>query len=520
MTYEVYIKKDYKPRIRSLAPPHGARFRGRKHGLMLLLLAAISLIIGLQFSAPGYPFLQSEETVQSTEITRITKPVTAHFHQPVTYKPVAEQEPEFSTLFHHRHDEMEIPVVAPGPVDETGMAETETTTTPPEPSWQTIKVKRGDNLSLIFDRMHLSPQELYKIVSIGEETTILKHLKPNRELRFQIEDNRLAKLEYDIDLTNVLRVTREGDKFSAETLGTELETRVAEGSGIIKHSLFLAARRAGLSDNLTMQLISLYGWDIDFVLDIRKNDYFHVIYEEHFKDGVKVGDGLILAAEFVNRNKPIRAVRYQHRDGHIDYYNEDGYSMRKAFLRTPVDFRRISSGFSLNRRHPVLNTIRAHKGVDYAARNGTPVKATGDGVVDFVGRNGGYGRVIELRHGGKYSTLYAHLSRYARGISSGKRVKQGQTIGYVGMSGLATGPHLHYEFRVNGVHRNPLTVELPKALSVPDDELPHFKAQTRPLLAQLEALTDSTRLAENTSQPSSLVALKKDDEQPVPSSKN
>lgn len=516
MTYEVYIKKDYKPRIRSLARYPAARSRSRKRGLQLLLLAGISLIIFLQFSAPGYTFLQPEEPAPATGITKATDAVTASFKQVPPYSPPNDQEPEISTLFHPQHDEPESVAFVPEPEEAIEIEQT-ATPTPPVPEWQTIKVKRGDNLSLIFDRMRLSPQELYRIVSIGEETKILKHLKPDQELRFQIKDNRLAKLEYDVDLTNVLRVTRKGDKFSAETLSSELETRVAEASGIINHSLFLAAQRAGLSDNLTMQLVSLYGWDIDFVLDIRKNDYFHVIYEEHFKNGVKVRDGPILAAEFVNRNKPIRAVRYRHEDGHIDYYSADGYSMRKAFLRTPVDFRRISSGFSLGRRHPILNTIRAHRGVDYAARTGTPVKATGDGVIDFVGRKGGYGRVIALRHGSKYSTLYAHLSRYARGISSGKRVKQGQIIGYVGMSGLATGPHLHYEFRINGVHRNPLTVELPKALSVPDEELPHFKVQTRPLLAQLDALTGSTRLAEKASQPSSLVALKEVDEPAAPS---
>jgi murein DD-endopeptidase MepM/ murein hydrolase activator NlpD len=211
-----------------------------------------------------------------------------------------------------------------------------------------------------------------------------------------------------------------------------------------------------------------------------------MIYEEKFKDGVKVQDGAILAAEFVNQGKSFRAVRYTHADGYTDYYNDTGYSMRKAFLRTPVNFTRISSGFSLGRKHPVLNTIRAHRGVDYAAPAGTPIKATGAGIVTFSGYKGGYGNVVILRHGEKYSTLYGHMSRFAKGISTGKRIKQGQTIGYVGMTGLATGPHLHYEFHVNGVHRNPLTVELPKALGIPGGIMADFKAKTTPLLSQLD----------------------------------
>jgi murein DD-endopeptidase MepM/ murein hydrolase activator NlpD len=252
-----------------------------------------------------------------------------------------------------------------------------------------------------------------------------------------------------------------------------------------------------------MQLVAIYGWDIDFALDIRKGDKFKLIYEEKFKDDIKVSEGPILAAEFVNNKTSFKAVRYSLPEGNSDYFSETGASMRKAFIRTPLNFTRISSTFSLNRKHPVLNTIRAHKGVDYAAPSGTPVKAAGDGTITSIGRNGGYGRVIEIRHGGTYSTLYAHLSNYAKGLKKGSRVKQGQTVGYVGMSGLATGPHLHYEFRVNGVHRNPLTVQLPKADSIPDDLLVDFKDKSAPLLAQLEDLNRKKSI---------LVALKDKDE--------
>jgi murein DD-endopeptidase MepM/ murein hydrolase activator NlpD len=353
-------------------------------------------------------------------------------------------------------------------------------------NWESLKVRSGDNLSLIFDRMRISPTILQEIMSLGQDVAILKRLMPDHELRFQLENGELEAMQYDVSLTDTLHITREDTGYTAETIKTELETHITSTSGVITHSLFLTAQRAGLSDNLTMQLIELYGWDIDFALDIREGDRFYVIYEEKFKDGVKVQDGAILAAEFINQGKSFRAVRYTHADGYSDYYNEEGYSMRKAFLRTPVNFTRISSGFSLGRRHPVLNKIRAHRGVDYAAPSGTPIKATGDGIVTFAGYKGGYGNVVILRHGEKYSTLYGHMSRFAKGISTGKRIKQGQTIGYVGMTGLATGPHLHYEFHVNGVHRNPLTVELPQALGIPGELMADFRAKTTQVLSQLD----------------------------------
>lgn len=353
-------------------------------------------------------------------------------------------------------------------------------------NWESLKVRSGDNLSLIFGRMHISPTILHEIMSLGQDVAILKRLMPNHEIRFQFDNGELEAMQYDVSLTDTLHITKQDSGYSAETIKTELETHITSTSGVITHSLFLTAQRAGLSDNLTMQLIELYGWDIDFALDIREGDRFYVIYEEKFKDGIKVQDGAILAAEFINQGKSFRAVRYTHADGYSDYYNEEGYSMRKAFLRTPVNFTRISSGFSLGRKHPVLNTIRAHRGVDYAAPTGTPIKATGDGIVSFAGYKGGYGNVVILRHGEKYSTLYGHMSRFAKGISNGKRIKQGQTIGYVGMTGLATGPHLHYEFHVNGVHRNPLTVELPKALGIPGELISDFRAKTGPVLSQLD----------------------------------
>jgi murein DD-endopeptidase MepM/ murein hydrolase activator NlpD len=238
---------------------------------------------------------------------------------------------------------------------------------------------------------------------------------------------------------------------------------------------------------MVMELAELFRYDIDFALDLRDGDRFTVVMEELYKDGVKLRDGDMLAAEFVNQGKVYRAVRYKDREGRSAFYTPDGQSLRKAFFRTPLDVVRISSHFNLRRRHPILNTIRAHKGVDYAASAGTPIKATGDGRVAFMGNKGGYGRVVILQHGQSYETLYAHMSRFRAGMRAGAKVKQGQIIGYVGSSGLATAPHLHYEFRVNGIHKNPVNIVMPRANPIPRQQLAAFQSQIAPLIAQMES---------------------------------
>lgn len=360
----------------------------------------------------------------------------------------------------------------------------------PEPSnWFHAEIRSGDTLSALFDRNGLSAQELLKVTSDQVAIEPLKRLYPGEQLKLRIKDETLAELVYDYDLTHSLHMVRVGDGFESKIVEKPLETRTAKSSGIINDSLFLSAQAVGLSDKLTMELAGIFGWDIDFALDIRQGDSFAVIYEEIFLNGEKVRDGKIIAASFSNRGQTFEAVRYTDSEGSSDYYTPEGRSMRKAFLRTPMDFSRISSGFNLARLHPVLNKIRAHKGVDYAAAIGTPIKATGDGRVVFRGVKGGYGNTIVIQHGSTYSTLYAHMSAYARGIQNGSRVRQGQVIGYVGKSGLATGPHLHYEFLVNGTHRNPLTVALPDAQPLPKGYMADFKAKAEPLLTSLDLLT-------------------------------
>jgi murein DD-endopeptidase MepM/ murein hydrolase activator NlpD len=288
-------------------------------------------------------------------------------------------------------------------------------------------------------------------------------------------------------LTETLVIKRQADQsLSSEILNHPLDAVPVFKSGMIESSLFEAAAVSGIPENIIMEMANIFGWDIDFALDIRKGDRFAVVYNELYKEGRKVRSGQILAAEFINRGKTYRALYYTDPKGNSGYFTPDGKSMRKAFLRSPVKFSRISSRFSGKRWHPVLGKWRSHRGVDYAAARGTPIRAAGDGKVIKATYSKSYGNVVFLQHGGRYTTVYAHMKGFARGIRKGKRVRQGQVIGYVGSTGLASGPHLHYEFRVNGVHRNPLTVKLPAAAPINPAYLEDFKRQTRNQLALLE----------------------------------
>ncbi|GAB4265207.1 MAG: hypothetical protein Kow0065_15990 [Methylomicrobium sp.] len=298
----------------------------------------------------------------------------------------------------------------------------------------------------------------------------------------------LTEITYQKSPIETVKATRENDSFNVEITSKEIDTQTVSATGTIHNSLFHDGKKAGLSDKLILQIAEIFAFDIDFALDLHENDTFSVVYQKHFADGEEVGDGDILAAEFNNHGKTYRAVRFQDNSGTTHYYRPNGEGLRKAFVRTPVDFVRISSYFSLKRKHPILNRIRAHKGVDYAAKTGTPVKVTGDGKILFQGNQNGYGRVIIVQHDDqRYSTLYAHLSAFNHRFKKGGIVKQGDIIGYVGQSGLASGPHLHYEFRVNGEHRDPLTVALPNSMPVAASQMKKFKTMTAPLIAQLDA---------------------------------
>ncbi|WP_221292957.1 peptidoglycan DD-metalloendopeptidase family protein [Stutzerimonas stutzeri] len=368
------------------------------------------------------------------------------------------------------------------PEDQTGEPVAET-----DPLAKSVVVANGDTLSTVFTKVGLSPAVMHAVLASSPDAKQLSRLKIGQTLEFQLtEQGELASLRSKLNSleTLALEQTPKGYVFKKEQVKPEVSTVYARGE--IDSSLFLAAKRAGLSHNLTMDLANVFGYDIDFALDIRKGDSFEVIYEEKTVEGQRVGTGNILAARFTNRGKTYSAVRYTSKDGTTSYYNADGTSMRKAFIRTPVDFARISSRFSNGRKHPILNKIRAHKGVDYAAPHGTPIKSAGDGKVLLAGRKGGYGNTVIIQHGQRYRTLYAHMQGFAKGVRNGSTVKQGQIIGYIGTTGLSTGPHLHYEFQVDGVHVDPLGLKLPMADPIAKSEMPRFMQQSQPLMARMD----------------------------------
>jgi murein DD-endopeptidase MepM/ murein hydrolase activator NlpD len=358
-------------------------------------------------------------------------------------------------------------------------------------NWHDVTIKPGDSLATIFAKLHISPQQLHALLEQGGATHNLKKIHPGQTLHLLTDDEHgLLKLSYPIDKLSTLEVKRIGDDFEISTIHRTPERQEVSTSGIIESSLFMAGHNAGLSDTVIMELAGIFGWDIDFALDIRKGDQFTVLYEEIYLDGEHIDNGNILAAEFINQGRRYQAVRYTDAGGRTDYYALNGESMRKTFLRTPVEFSRISSRFSNGRKHPVLNTIRAHKGVDYAASSGTPIKSTANGKIIHIGKKGGYGNTIIVQHGTRYSTLYAHMSKYRGGLKTGSRVRQGQTIGYVGSSGLATGPHLHYELRVDGTHRDPLRVKLPGADPLNEKYMADFTSKAKALIAQIDLVRD------------------------------
>ena len=348
-----------------------------------------------------------------------------------------------------------------------------------------LLVDRGDTLEILFRRNGLKLADLAEMAVLPNAAEHLRVLKPGNEIQVTHRDGTVLELTREIDAIELLEIRRGEGGFEAVTTARDFEVRTVDAHGEIRTSLFEAALAAGVSDALTMEMAGIFQWDIDFIMDVRSGDTFTLIYEELWRDGEKLGNGEILAAQFVNRGSRFRAARYTDAAGRSDYFTPDGLSVRKAFMRAPLEFTRISSNFNPNRRHPVLNTIRAHRGVDYAAPTGTPVMAAGDGTIEMRGLDGGYGNTVVLRHGSNITTLYAHLSRFGA-PTVGSRVRQGEIIGYVGSTGLATGPHLHYEYRISGVHRNPRTVPLPPADPLSAQHKDDFEAKAATLWRRLD----------------------------------
>lgn len=355
------------------------------------------------------------------------------------------------------------------------------------PNHRELIVSKGDTLSTLFEKVGLPATSVHEVMASDKQAKQFSQLKRGQKLEFELTpDGQLSNLHSKLSDVESITLTKNDKGYTFNRITAKPTVRSAYVHGVINSSLSQSAARAGLSHSLTMDMASVFGYDVDFAQDIRQGDEFDVIYEQKVVNGKAVGNGPILSARFTNRGKTYTAVRYTNKQGNSSYYTADGNSMRKAFIRTPVDFARISSKFSMGRKHPILNKIRAHKGVDYAAPRGTPIKAAGDGKVLLAGRRGGYGNTVIIQHGNTYRTLYGHMQGFAKGIKTGGSVKQGQVIGYIGTTGLSTGPHLHYEFQVNGVHVDPLGQKVAMADPISKGERARFLAQSQPLMARMD----------------------------------
>ena len=367
-----------------------------------------------------------------------------------------------------------------------------------EAVWHEVEIQPGQTMGGVFASLDLPSTLLHSMLQQPNLRDPLTRIRAGARFAFKIDaSGQLQALRFERDEASFLTVSvAEDGSFHENVTKREIQHRVQMASAVIDQSLVGAANKAGIDYGTVLELAKVFGYDIDFTRDLRVGDRFEVVYEEVYREGVRLRGGDIIAARFVNQGKAYHAFRYTFADGRSEYFDLDGRPMKKSFLRIPVEFTRISSQFTTGRKHPILGTMRAHRGVDYAARTNTPIMAAGDGRISFAGWQNGYGRTVIVDHGRGYTTLYAHMSRLGS-YKVGSRVRQGNIIGYVGSSGLATGPHLHYEFRINGSHRDPLKVTLPKPEPLPKTELARFQQQTAPLLAKLDLLDSQRHYAAN-----------------------
>jgi len=358
--------------------------------------------------------------------------------------------------------------------------------------WRQVRIQRNDSVASLLARLKISNQDMTNFLHDARNIKIMRRLVPGKTIHAQTTAaGELLTLRYLPSGSEQLLIKKIDGIFKVVKLPVKRETHIQMKSGVIKSSLFAATDGANVPDSVAIQIAEIFASDIDFHRDLRKEDRFKVVYESHYSIGEPTGTGRVLAVEFVNKGKPYQAVYFEANDKERGYYTPEGKNLRREFLRSPLKFSRISSGFSRSRYHPVLKKRRPHKGVDYAAPRGTPVRATANGTVAVSTRKRGYGKLIILKHRGRYSTAYAHLSAFAKGLRKGKRVNQGDIIGYVGSTGMATGPHLHYEFRINGVQRNPQRVVMPAAIPLSAKNIPAFKKYAKPLMARLHMLRNT-----------------------------
>lgn len=468
MTQASFIKAQHEqPFWQRLLARHMFR-RGLQAAGACLLVAAIAA-----------PFFSADDKAENAD----TASLAVNFQQPGDNGSVSTNAEPTATL---EQKDTELPAVTTEAAPEAPL------------TWTKQMVRSGDNLTAIFKRVMLGAADVHRLMTSSPLAKSLTRMKPGEELSFAFAENgTLAQLNYvksRLESYTFKAAPEEHDSaFIAEHVIREPEISTAYRQATIEDSLFLAGERAQLPHKLIMEIANIFGWDVDFALDIRKGDHFALLYEEKYLDGENIGSGNILAAEFTNQGRTFKAVRYVDSEGRANYYTPEGFSMRKAFLRAPLDFTRISSNFNLRRKHPIHKSIRAHRGVDYAAPRGTPIFAAGDGKVIASSYSKANGNYVFIQHGQRYTTKYLHLNK--RSVKKGQLVRQRQVIGTLGSTGYATGPHLHYEFLVNGVHQNPRTVSLPQALPIDSAERTAFNAATAAVMDKLALLQQSTQLA-------------------------
>lgn len=474
------MKFDYKPKMSQKGSPILRRVFHVGLGFVAVTCVLFSLPNKKQSQATGLQPAQQLATIETPTNISVTAPVVPV--TPAAPTTVAIADPILDAV---------TPAAEPAPL-EAPLA----TLLPVPTTSRTVKVRQGDTLLRIFSRLGIATRDIHELMTTNTSTRRLASLQPGQTLELEITpDQRIAALTLKIGPGNQMIVARTDTGFKVDHKLTPLEKQLAFGKGEIEDSLYSSGAKAGLDNRVLSQMVEIFGWNIDFALDLQPGDAFRVLYEAKYLDGEKVESGNILAAEIVNGREKHRAIRYTDKSGRTAYFSPEGHGMRQAFLRTPVQFSRISSHFG-HRHHPVLHKLRKHKGVDYSAPRGTPVQATGDGTVTFMGYRGGYGKVVEIQHGSRYTTLYAHLDRFPTGLRSRQEIRQGQVIGYVGRTGLATGDHLHYEFRVDGIHCDPLTVALPRTNPLTEKNKRHFIAHAKEMLRLLDMHEHQVNMAQ------------------------
>ncbi|GGI91800.1 peptidoglycan DD-metalloendopeptidase family protein [Legionella impletisoli] len=374
-----------------------------------------------------------------------------------------------------------------------------TKSTKPEDKWEVIITKNGDTLATLFKRLGINKQTLATILQDNPHAKALSNIKPGQKLQFAVHKDVLDKLIVPLTPTQSILISRQGSRYITQINSRKISSHNHYVTATVRGSLYGTAKRLGVSYKLIQQMVDIFNWEIDFSKDVRAGDRFTIVYKAFFIENKEVGTGEIIAVTYTtSRGKTYQAIRHTKRNGEIDYYNEKGLSLRKAFSRYPLTFSHISSTFSLSRMHPVLKKRRPHKGVDLAAPIGTPIRAVGDGVITSIGRQNGYGNMIKIKHNGAYHTVYAHMLKFQKGLSRGSRVKRGQVIGYVGQTGLATGPHCHFEFHINGNPKNPTTIDLPRGSPIASNELASFKSNAGALLAHMKLFEEAHLASEQT----------------------